>query len=93
MKKVVSHFGLSGFITKGVQVETAIWDEDSKTWLINTTSGEVIQSRFVVSATGALRHPSIPNFKGRDCFKGKRFAMIFPKSTRNKALKFQLPFG
>jgi len=42
-------------------------------WSVDTDDGEVYDCQFFVSAIGQLHHPSVPNFKGRDLFKGPSF--------------------
>ena len=42
-------------------------------WRIRTETGEVFDCQFFVSAIGQLHHPSVPNFKGKESFKGASF--------------------
>ncbi|MEH6345036.1 MAG: NAD(P)/FAD-dependent oxidoreductase [Bermanella sp.] len=49
------------------------WDHDSSRWHIHVQGGEAYSAQYVVNASGPLSTPIIPNFKGRDTFKGKSF--------------------
>ncbi len=49
------------------------WDEGSQTWLVALEGGETLQAKFLINASGPLSTPVIPNFKGRDTFKGHSF--------------------
>lgn len=53
-------------------VESVRWDEEQKRWVIQTSQGEFV-GQFVVNASGPLSTPVIPNFKGKDSFKGISF--------------------
>ena len=54
-------------------VKKVEWQEDIARWHIYTDAGEVYQSQFIINASGPLSTTVIPNFKGRDTFKGKSF--------------------
>ncbi len=49
------------------------WDDSSQRWNIHVDDGEAYNARFVINASGPLSTPVIPDFKGRDSFKGKSF--------------------
>ncbi len=49
------------------------WHDDSSRWNILVQGGEPFSAQYVVNASGPLSTPVIPNFKGRDTFKGKSF--------------------
>jgi len=48
------------------------WLEDENKWLVDTNTG-TFKSQFVINASGPLSTPFIPNFKGKDTFKGETF--------------------
>lgn len=54
-------------------VRSVTWQEDIQRWHVQTDSGETYESQFVINASGPLSTPVIPNFKGRDSFKGSSF--------------------
>ena len=47
------------------------WRESSQQWQIDIEGRESYQAQFVINASGPLSTPVIPDFKGRDSFKGK----------------------
>lgn len=49
------------------------WDESEQHWCVILAEGETYTAQFVVNASGPLSTPVIPDFKGRDTFKGKSF--------------------
>ena len=48
-------------------------DYENGRWTVKTKSGENYDCQFFVSAIGQLHVPSIPNFKGKETFKGPSF--------------------
>ena len=53
----------------GVVVEGARWDEDELHWVISTSSGSRT-SRFLLTATGFLSQPRLPDIEGVHDFSG-----------------------
>ena len=49
------------------------WDDSLGQWRIHVDGSDPYHSRFVINASGPLSTPVIPDFKGRDSFKGKSF--------------------
>lgn len=49
------------------------WQEDDQRWHVETDSQGVIAAQILINASGPLSTPVIPNFPGRDTFKGKTF--------------------
>jgi cation diffusion facilitator CzcD-associated flavoprotein CzcO len=49
------------------------WDDLSQRWDIRVDGGETYSARFVINSSGPLSTPVIPDFKGRESFKGKSF--------------------
>ena len=48
------------------------YDADRNAWLTCTSDGEVVASRYFVSASGLLVEPRMPDIEGIDAFEGKR---------------------
>jgi cyclohexanone monooxygenase len=59
-------------IQLGTRVRSAIYDETSNEWLIETNQNERFAARFCVMATGILSVPKRPAIKGIDLFKGQQ---------------------
>jgi len=56
-----------------VEVAAMRFDDASSIWHITLASGEVLQARMVVNATGQLSRPIYPKLKGIEAFKGESF--------------------
>jgi cation diffusion facilitator CzcD-associated flavoprotein CzcO len=57
----------------GREVVAAEWDEGRAAWTVAMRSGEEIEARALVLATGALANPAVPPLPGLDRFRGARF--------------------
>jgi cyclohexanone monooxygenase len=61
-------------LKKDIQFETrvtdAVYDEASARWTVRTARGDKVTAKFVVMATGCLSAARVPDFPGRDTFKG-----------------------
>lgn len=53
-------------------VEEVRWDDNAKRWMVRTNNG-VYSGQFLINASGPLSTPVIPNFPGRETFKGESF--------------------
>lgn len=49
------------------------WHEEDQCWHVHLQDQPTISAQFVVNASGPLSTPVIPEFKGKDTFKGKSF--------------------
>ncbi len=67
---VVDHLNLRLHIKFGTRVTSAVFEEDSATWLVHASDGTVVRSRFLVAATGVLSIPAYPAVPGRESFRG-----------------------
>ena len=52
-------------------VEGARWDEDASVWRIALAGGETLTARYLITATGFLSQPAIPDIPGIADFEGK----------------------
>ncbi|MDF1763715.1 MAG: NAD(P)/FAD-dependent oxidoreductase, partial [Oleibacter sp.] len=71
--KVIDKYGLREKTEMNCNVAKIEWQEDIKQWHVHVDGGEVYEGQFVINASGPLSTPVIPDFKGRDTFKGKSF--------------------
>ncbi len=67
---VIDKYGLREKTVTGTNVTEIAWDGDA--WAIRTSAGE-FRATFVVNATGPLSTPVVPEFEGRDTFRGAAF--------------------
>jgi cation diffusion facilitator CzcD-associated flavoprotein CzcO len=52
-------------------VEGARWDEDASVWRVTVADGDVLSARFLITATGFLSQPKVPDIPGVTDFAGK----------------------
>lgn len=73
IKSVAKKYKLYQQIQFQKEMEGAAWQAEKGYWLVNTKDGQQYKSKTLVTAIGQLHHPSVPNFKGKDSFKGENF--------------------
>ncbi|MEU0986490.1 NAD(P)/FAD-dependent oxidoreductase [Streptomyces sp. NPDC005953] len=72
LERVTDTFGLRPHLRLGHEVRTMVWDRDELRWLIDTDQGEYTAD-VVVSATGPLSDPKMPDIPGLADFPGAAF--------------------
>lgn len=72
LRSVVERLHLKDRIVTNCELQSAIWDESTKRWTVQTTNGAT-SARVLIAATGALSTPKIPNVPGIDTFEGTVF--------------------
>lgn len=70
LKHCAEKYGLLPFIRFGCEVAQAVYHEGLALWTVTLTSGQVLQARFLVTATGQLSRPVYPKLKGMESFEG-----------------------
>jgi cation diffusion facilitator CzcD-associated flavoprotein CzcO len=73
LRGVTDKYGLRRHITFNSLVTRAHWDEREYRWHVFTTDGREYVAQFLISGAGALHIPFIPEFDGRDGFRGAAF--------------------
>lgn len=63
-------YGLLPSIRFGCEVSQVHYDEQRALWVVTLASGQKLQARFVVTATGQLSRPVYPRLEGMDSFRG-----------------------
>ena len=71
LRTVAREHRLNEHIRFDTEVRTCRWDHGQ--WNVELGDGSTIRTDMVVMATGFLRIPSIPNFPGRETFRGPQF--------------------
>ena len=66
-------YGVRPHIRFNCEVSEARFDEDDGRWDIRTADGGRVRARVLVSGTGQLNRPSIPDLPGIDRFRGHSF--------------------
>ncbi|GAB2775128.1 NAD(P)/FAD-dependent oxidoreductase [Nocardioides salsibiostraticola] len=68
--RVADSYDLRRHMRFNTTVEAAVWDESGSVWRVTTTAGEVLSARFLLTATGFLSQPKLPDIPGIESFAG-----------------------
>jgi cation diffusion facilitator CzcD-associated flavoprotein CzcO len=71
--EVIDKHGLRDKTTLNANVRQVQWMEDTKRWVVETDAAGTFEAQVLINASGPLSTPVIPNFPGRDTFKGESF--------------------
>ncbi|WP_123029439.1 flavin-containing monooxygenase [Mycolicibacterium stellerae] len=66
----IDKYGLRPKIRFDTTVLSAVFDEDTDLWHVETDSGDTVSARFLVNAGGVLTTPQLPDIDGVDSFAG-----------------------
>ena len=72
-ERVAHKYGLYSAIRFNAQVTGSYYDASTCRWKVSTADGESLEADFLISATGILHHPALPDIKGRETFQGASF--------------------
>ncbi|MFC9789142.1 flavin-containing monooxygenase [Rhodococcus sp. NPDC127528] len=67
---VADKYDLRRHMRFGAVVEGARWDEDAQRWVVAIEGGEQVVARCLLTATGFLSQPHLPDIPGIDSFAG-----------------------
>ncbi|MCB1332805.1 MAG: NAD(P)/FAD-dependent oxidoreductase [Roseivivax sp.] len=67
---VADRLDLRKDFTFGSKVVSADWDDDTGRWTVQTDTGDVYDTRFLIGCTGMLSAPLTERFKGQQSFRG-----------------------
>ncbi|SFK54241.1 flavin-containing monooxygenase [Geodermatophilus ruber] len=73
VRHVADRFDLRRDITFGTRVTSAAYDETTGRWLVISDSGDVVDARFLIMATGCLSASKTPEVPGLDRFQGPTY--------------------
>jgi cation diffusion facilitator CzcD-associated flavoprotein CzcO len=68
---VADKYDVRRYMRFNTTVEGARWDEDAKVWQVALAGGEVMTTRYLITATGFLSQPHTPDIPGITGFTGK----------------------
>jgi cation diffusion facilitator CzcD-associated flavoprotein CzcO len=71
--RVIDKHGLREKTSLNANVKQVQWDDAAKRWVVETDAAGTFEAQILINASGPLSTPVIPNFPGRDTFKGKSF--------------------
>jgi cation diffusion facilitator CzcD-associated flavoprotein CzcO len=72
LRACVDRFGIGPHLRLGHAVHETAWDDREQRWRIETSRG-AFTARVLISSTGPLSEPSIPDIPGLDSFQGTTF--------------------
>lgn len=70
---IINKYDLKTKTDTSTNVEAVLWNDEEKLWEIRTNENRLYKANSIINASGPLSTPVIPNFKGKDSFKGKSF--------------------
>lgn len=68
---VASRLDLRKHFQFNTRVDSAVWDETRKLWVVKTNRGETFEATYCIMATGPLSVPKDPEIPGLERFKGR----------------------
>jgi cation diffusion facilitator CzcD-associated flavoprotein CzcO len=73
LARTAEKYGLLSHIRFGTEISGASFDEAAGTWRLRTAAGEALEADVVVSGTGQLNRPHVPDLPGLGDFEGTQF--------------------
>jgi cation diffusion facilitator CzcD-associated flavoprotein CzcO len=70
-ERVADKYGLKASMRFGTVVTGAVWEDDESHWRVSVADGPSITARYLVTATGFLSQPKVPDIDGIGTFGGK----------------------
>jgi cation diffusion facilitator CzcD-associated flavoprotein CzcO len=67
---VADKYDLRRLMRFNTTVDGARWDEDAQRWRVTLAGGDTMSARFLITATGYLSQPRIPDIPGVTAFSG-----------------------
>ena len=73
LRDTATRFGVRDHVRFGANVTALTWQQEARRWQITLEGGETAEADIVISATGQLSRPNIPDVPGRERFAGAQF--------------------
>jgi cation diffusion facilitator CzcD-associated flavoprotein CzcO len=67
---VATKYDLRRHMRFGVVVDGARWDDEEQVWVVNLHDGQTLTTRYLLTATGFLSQPKMPEIPGIETFEG-----------------------
>jgi cation diffusion facilitator CzcD-associated flavoprotein CzcO len=77
LKNCIKKYNLNEKIRYNTEIQKTEFLKSEGKWELTTNDGLVIRAKMVISATGPLNQPFLPQIKGRDSFEGKSFHSLY----------------
>jgi cation diffusion facilitator CzcD-associated flavoprotein CzcO len=72
LQRVAREYAVTDKTVLDTELEHAAWDDDAQVWRCRTSSGEIV-AKTLISGTGGLSEPRLPDLEGLDGFAGDVF--------------------
>jgi cation diffusion facilitator CzcD-associated flavoprotein CzcO len=72
-QRIGNHFGLYDHALFQTEIAGAVWNDTTKRWLVTTSRGDELTTKFFVTAGGILHKAKLPGIPGIEDFAGKAF--------------------
>jgi cation diffusion facilitator CzcD-associated flavoprotein CzcO len=70
---VADRFDLRKDITFSTRVVSAVYDDSTQRWRVDTDTGEIVDAQFLIMATGCLSRSKLPEVPGLDRYQGPTY--------------------
>ena len=67
---VTDRLDLRGDMQFGTRVASAVYDDETARWRVDTDAGDSVEARYVVTAVGAISATNVPDIPGLESFDG-----------------------
>lgn len=71
LNHVADYLDLRNDIQLNTRISSAVFNEETKRWLVTTDQGQTIDAQYVIACCGMLSAPLLNRFKGQASFKGE----------------------
>ena len=72
LRRLAREYGVLDKTVLDTELEHAAWDDEAQVWRCRTTSGDVV-AKTLISGTGGLSEPRLPEVEGIESFAGALF--------------------
>lgn len=73
MSDVADRFDLRRSFQFNTKVMATYFNEENNVWEVTTDKGETVTAKYLVTGLGLLSATNVPNFRGRENFKGEQY--------------------
>jgi cation diffusion facilitator CzcD-associated flavoprotein CzcO len=73
LRRCARKYGIESHLKLGTEITRVSFDSDAQVWRLRTAAGQEHRARVLVTATGQLSRPRLPDIAGRAEFTGRAF--------------------
>lgn len=71
LNAVADKHDLKRSINFNTKIDSAVWDEAARRWVLTTSDGQTVRARYLIESVGLLSSSYAPQFPDQDKFKGQ----------------------